>query len=87
MEQSKANTAVTRVGSRVGTVKLIGKTNLSGLSKTTHWFIKSDKGLVNLLKPIKQLNCESVKWVVGPMSLAKPELIKLLNKIQTVDVH
>jgi len=82
VDQSQANIAITRVGAHAGKIWLNSETNLLELSKTTHFFIKSDENLVNLLKPGKQIKCESVNWVVGPKSLAKTELISILNKIQ-----
>jgi len=60
VDQSQANIAITRVGAHAGKIWLNSKTNLLELSKTTHFFIKSDENLVNLLKPGKQIKCESV---------------------------
>ena len=86
VDPSQANIAITRVGTHTGKIWLISNTNLLELSKTTHFFINSDNNLVNLLKGIKQIKCESVNWVIGPMSLAKTKLISILNKIQEPDV-
>ena len=55
------------------------------LSKTTHFFLHANDTLVHLLRPIEQLNCESIDWVVGSGSLTKTDVIKLLNKIQKLD--
>ena len=79
---SQANIAITRVGANAGKIRLVNETNLLNLSKTTHFFINSNENLVNLLKSVKQIKCESVNWVVGPMSLAKSRLISILNKMQ-----
>lgn len=59
VDQSQANLAVGRVGAHTGKIKLADKTNLSELSKNTHFFIKSSENLINLLRPVDRIKCES----------------------------
>ena len=87
VNQATANVAITRVGAGAGSVKLNHEISLLELSRTTHWFIKVDNNLSNLLHNTRQLECESMNWVVGPKSISKPELILLLNRLQTMDVY
>jgi hypothetical protein len=49
VSQSEANVAITRVGSRAGTIKLSSQCSLLNLTKSTHYFLKVDN---DFLKPL-----------------------------------
>jgi hypothetical protein len=77
--KDKANLAITRVGGRTGAMKFSTKYNMQTLSKNTHYFLCVEEKLLRFLKPMDQLKCESISWVLGAKSLSKNELITLLN--------
>ena len=82
VSQNEANIAITRVGCNAGLVKLPFEKSLLNLAKSTHFFLKVDDDLFQSLVSAQRLDCKSLKWVCGPKSLSKLELITLIMNLQ-----
>jgi len=82
VSQNEANIAITRVGCNAGLVKLPFEKSLLNLAKSTHFFLKVDDDLFQSLVSAQRLDCKSLKWVCGPKSLSKSELITLITNLQ-----
>jgi predicted RNA methylase len=71
---SVANIAFQRVGSKAGLFKLL----LSNLSHQTHYFLNVPKKYIPFIYN-NEFYWESKEWTVGPKSISKQELIRVLN--------
>jgi len=82
VDPSQANIAITRAGAHTGKIRFNNKTNFLTLARTTHFFINSDEKIVDFLKGIKQIECESINRSGGRKYLTKKKLKSILKKIQ-----